>query len=402
MATIQSSIQLMDGMSKPLTSIVNAVNLTISALQKVNGTNVNIDTSELIGARGEIVRAGADLRKIEEDIAANIKRNENAQNNFNNSLRNGVSNADNLYSKIKRFVGVYAGIQGLKNSLNLSDTLTQNSARLDLMLGTYNSSAEKVVNSNETLTSNIDNSKNLQNFDNTKNIISSERNLVNNISSSFDNTKNIINNTEKNLTNNINESISSNVLNNQINNNSLDNTKTIITENQGANINLPQLQDMIFQSAQRSRGNFLDQSQTVSKLGILAPNAFKGSEEIVNFSELMSKSFKIGGASQQEQSAGMYQLTQAMASGRLQGDEFRSIMENAPMLAQAISKYMGVSVGTLREMSSEGKITADVIKNAMFYAAADINEKFNAIPKTFGDAVTNMKNNFIKEFLPIS
>lgn len=415
MATIQSSIQLMDGMSKPLTSIVNAINLTISALDKVNKTNVNIDTSELTGARAEIIRAGADLKRIENDIAENIKRSEEAQNNFNNSLKNGVSNADNLYSKIKRFVGVYAGIQGLKNSLNLSDTLTQNSARLDLMLDNYNSPVEDTINNNETLMNNIDNSKYLQNFENTKNIISNEKNLVNNISSSvssnilnnqtsssFDSTKNIINNTEKNLTNNISESVSSSILNNQISNNSIENTRNVITENQGANINLPQLQDMIFQSAQRSRGDFLDQSQTVSKLGILAPNAFKDSKEIVNFSELMSKSFKIGGASQQEQSAGMYQLTQAMASGRLQGDEFRSIMENAPMLAQAISKYMGVSVGTLREMSSEGKITADVIKNAMFYAAADINEKFDAIPKTFGDALVNMKNNFVKEFIPIS
>ncbi len=218
----------------------------------------------------------------------------------------------------------------------------------------------------------------------------------------MDNTKNIVNNIEKNLTNNISENISSNILNNQISNNSLDNTKTVITENQEANINLPQLQDMIFQSAQRSRGNFLDQSQTVSKLGILAPNAFKDSKEIVNFSELMSKSFKIGGASQQEQSAGMYQLTQAMASGRLQGDEFRSIMENAPMLAQAISKYTGVSVGTLREMSSEGKITADVIKNAMFYIANDINKKFESIPTTFNDVVVNLKSNFIRAYEPIS
>ena len=235
---------------------------------------------------------------------------------------------------------------------------------------------------------NTDNSVYSNVLNNNKSIVNNaEKNLINNINNSLDNTKNIVNNIEKNLTNNISENISSNILNNQISNNSLDNTKTVITENQEANINLPQLQDMIFQSAQRSRGDFLDQSQTVSKLGILAPNAFKDSKEIVNFSELMSKSFKIGGASQQEQSAGMYQLTQAMASGRLQGDEFRSIMENAPMLAQAISKYMGVSVGTLREMSSEGKITADVIKNAMFYAAADINEKFDAIPKTFGDAL---------------
>ena len=80
----------------------------------------------------------------------------------------------------------------------------------------------------------------------------------------------------------------------------------------------------------------------------------------------MVKSFKIGGASGQEQSAGMYQLTQALASGRLQGDEFRSIMENAPMLAQAISNYVGVGMGDLRQLSSEGKLTAEIIKNAMF------------------------------------
>ena len=185
MATIQSSIQLMDGMSKPLTSIVNAINLTISALDKANKTNVNIDTSELTGARTEIIRAGADLKRIENDIAENIRRSEEAQNNFNNSLKNGVSNADNLYSKIKRFVGVYAGIQGLKNSLNLSDTLTQNSARLDLMLENFNSPAENIVNKKESLTTNIDNSV---------------------YSSVLDNTKNIINNTEKNLMNNTDNS----------------------------------------------------------------------------------------------------------------------------------------------------------------------------------------------------
>ena len=86
MATIQSSIQFMDGMSKPLASIVSAINLTISALDKVNGTNVNINTSELTGARAEIIKAGADLKRIENDIAENIRKNEEAQNDFNRSL----------------------------------------------------------------------------------------------------------------------------------------------------------------------------------------------------------------------------------------------------------------------------------------------------------------------------
>jgi len=98
----------------------------------------------------------------------------------------------------------------------------------------------------------------------------------------------------------------------------------------------------------------------------------------------------------------MYQLTQAMAAGRLQGDEFRSIMENAPMLAQAISKYMNVSMGDLRKMSSEGLITAETIKNALVSASDETNKKFESIPKTFGALWTEFKNNFIKNvFEPI-
>jgi len=106
-----------------------------------------------------------------------------------------------------------------------------------------------------------------------------------------------------------------------------------------------ELQNMIFASAQRSRAAYFDTAQVVSRFGILAGHAFTNNEEAVYFAELMNKQFKIGGASIQEQTAAMYQLTQAMASGRLQGDEFRSIMENAPMLAQAIADYMGKSVG---------------------------------------------------------
>lgn len=162
-----------------------------------------------------------------------------------------------------------------------------------------------------------------------------------------------------------------------------------------------QLQNMIFQSAQRSRGAYLGTAQTVAKLGILAKDAFSSNGEIIAFAEQMNKQFKIGGASIQEQAAGMYQLTQAMASGRLQGDEFRSIIENAPMLAQAIAKYTGKSMAELREMSSEGQITADIIKKAMFAAADETNERFAKIPKTFGDIWASVKNGAIKAFEPV-
>ena len=162
-----------------------------------------------------------------------------------------------------------------------------------------------------------------------------------------------------------------------------------------------ELQNMILASAQRSRAEYGATAAAVSKLGILASEAFSGTEEIVAFSELMNKSFKVGGASIQEQTSAMYQLTQAMAAGKLQGDEFRSIMENAPMLAEAIAKFTGKSKGELKEMSSEGLITADIIKGAMFAAAEDINTKFETMPKTFGDIWTDVKNMTLKAFQPV-
>lgn len=163
-----------------------------------------------------------------------------------------------------------------------------------------------------------------------------------------------------------------------------------------------QLQQAIFQSAKNSRAGFLDTASVVSKLGLLAPQAFNSNMETVKFSELMAKSFKVGGATTSEQTSGMYQLTQAMASGKLQGDEFRSIMENAPLLAQAISKYTGKSMGDLKDMSKEGLITSDVIKNAVFAMSDEINTKFDSIPRTFGDVLTQIKNNAVNSFMGIS
>lgn len=163
-----------------------------------------------------------------------------------------------------------------------------------------------------------------------------------------------------------------------------------------------ELQDKIFAASQRSRGSYDDMTKSVAKLGLLAGDAFKSNDEMIAFSEMMNKSFKVSGAGQQEISAAAYQLTQAMASGRLQGDEFRSIMENAPMLADAIAKYMGKSKGELKELSGEGVITSDIIKNALFSAADDINQKYEQMPKTFADAMTSIQNNAQKTLQPVA
>lgn len=152
------------------------------------------------------------------------------------------------------------------------------------------------------------------------------------------------------------------------------------------------LQEEIYQAAQRSRGVYGGMVDITAKLGLLAGDAFNGNDELVAFTELMQKSFKISGASATEASNAMYQLTQAMASGRLQGDEYRSIIENAPMLADAIADYVGVSRGELKELSSDGAISADIIKAAVFNMADDVETKFAQMPMTFSDAWTMIKN----------
>ena len=165
-----------------------------------------------------------------------------------------------------------------------------------------------------------------------------------------------------------------------------------------------QLQEQIYASAQRSRGSYQAMTESVAKLGILAGKAFNGTDEMVAFTELLNKNFVVGGASATEQASAMYQLTQAMASGRLQGDEYRSIIENAPLLAQSIEDYMrnvqGVQ-GTMKEWASEGLLTADVIKVALFNSAEEIENRFANMPMTWGQVWTGVLNKLYKISQPI-
>lgn len=162
-----------------------------------------------------------------------------------------------------------------------------------------------------------------------------------------------------------------------------------------------ELQDKIYRASQRSLSSYNDTAASVAKLNLLAKDAFKSNDEALRFTELMNKSFSVSGAGTQEKQAGMYQLTQAMASGRLQGDEFRSIMENAPLLGQAIADATGVGMEGLKEMSSKGEITADIIKKSLFAAATEIEDKFNKMPLTFADAVTVFNNWAQRAFEPL-
>lgn len=156
-----------------------------------------------------------------------------------------------------------------------------------------------------------------------------------------------------------------------------------------------QLSRDIYDSAQRSRGNYLATSRVIGRMGILAGHAFANNNELIAFTELVNKAFLVGGSAPQEQKAAMYQLTQAMASGRLQGDEMRTIRESAPLIKKAIQNYMGLDDAAFKEAQKNGEITAEVIKNAVFQKATEIENKFNELPITFGQAMTMAGNSLL-------
>lgn len=159
-----------------------------------------------------------------------------------------------------------------------------------------------------------------------------------------------------------------------------------------------ELQTDIFNAANDSHASYQSMSDMVSKLGLMAGDAFSNNDEIVDFAEQVSKQFVISGASAGETSNAMLQLTQAMASGVLRGDELNSIFENSPTLIQTIADYLGVPIGEIRNMASEGEITADIIKNSMFKAANATDAKFEAMGMTFGQAWTIFQNKSNRAF----
>ena len=162
-----------------------------------------------------------------------------------------------------------------------------------------------------------------------------------------------------------------------------------------------ELQDRIFDSAQKSRGSYQDTADLVSKLGLNAKDAFENTAQIVDFAEQVNKQFVISGASAEETKNATLQLTQALSSGVLRGDELRSIFEQAPTLIQSIANYMGVPIGRIRDMAAEGQITAETVKNALLECADETNAKFASMPLTFSQLWTNFKNRAMQAFQPV-
>ena len=162
-----------------------------------------------------------------------------------------------------------------------------------------------------------------------------------------------------------------------------------------------ELTNMVYAAAQNSRGAFSDMAANVAKIGNLAGDAFSSSEQIVVFAEQLNKQMKLSGASTQEASAAMLQLTQSLAKGCLNGDELTSVMENGSAVTKTIAEYMGITQGELKDLAAEGQVTSDIIIAAMLGAADQTNAAFETLPMTWADVWQSMKNSALVAFRPV-
>lgn len=158
----------------------------------------------------------------------------------------------------------------------------------------------------------------------------------------------------------------------------------------------------LFESAQRSRADYFATANAAATMGITAKDTFGSSKEVISFMELANKQFTIAGTEGAAKEGAMLQLQQAMSMGVLRGQEFRSVQQGMPTMIDYLAKHLGKTKAQIKEMADQGKLTAGVVKAAMFGAADDINKKFESMPKTLGQIGTSIKNTFIKNFEPVS
>lgn len=300
MASIATSIQIIDRVSAPINNMIVALDNMCSAYESVQDSmNTGFNTRTIDQARQAIDAAAQQVTQL----GNNIEDNEEHQQNFNRSVQNGSSAMDGLLGKVTSLVAAYATFQTVEKVMDMSDELTLTTARLDMM------------------------------------------------------------------------------------NDGLQSTE--------------QLVNMVYASAQDARGSFSDMTAVVAKFGNNAKDAFSSSEEVVAFANLIQKQMTIAGASTQEASNAMLQLSQALGSGVLRGDELNSIFEQAPNLIQSIADYLDVPIGKIREMAQDGQLTADIVKNAIFASADDINAKFEQMPMTWGQVWTTMGNAALMQMQPV-
>lgn len=161
------------------------------------------------------------------------------------------------------------------------------------------------------------------------------------------------------------------------------------------------VQDQVFAAAQRARGNYQEMLDMVGKFGMRAGDAFTNTNETIKFAENLNKMYAIAGANQMETASATLQLTQALGSGVLRGQELNAVFNAAPNVIQTVADYMGVPIGKIRELAAEGKVTASIVKNALLSATEDIDKQFSQMPTTFGQVMNSIANQALMAFQPV-
>lgn len=434
MATIKSALSLYDGMSGPLKNIHTALNIVLNSFEAVQDASGNvIDTSAIQEARDELARAGSQLDQMEQ----NIREAEQAQDQFNGSVREGANAADGLaskFSKLKTIVATLGISAGIKKLGELSDQFTSTRARLNLIAddgGSVEAVQQKLNALNQDQT--VDVAANIKNTVTTTgteavdqlanklndlnrnanvSVTASDHGTVDEIGNQIDQLGkaveipvNVTNRNQPDTLGNAAEIAVTATDNGTIDDlgnrlDGLNQNVTVpveVTDNNSVEI----LETKIMASAQRARSSYFDTANAIASMGANARSAFATNDELIAFMEQINKQFVIGGASAQGQAAAMLQLTQAMGAGALRGEELNSILENAPGIARAIEQYMGVAEGSIKKYAEEGLITAEIVKNAMFAAADETNAKFDSMPMTWAQIWTSMQNRAILALQPI-
>lgn len=268
-------------------------------IQQQNCLNAAMESADISDINAAYINLSRNISNTERYI----RDNTDEQGRFNNSIRDGTQQADNLMRTIKSAVAAYLSIQTVKKVLDISDNIVLTTSRLNIM------------------------------------------------------------------------------------NDGLQTTDELVK--------------MVYASAQDARGSFDSMARLVARFGNNAKDAFGSSQEVVAFTNLVQKQMTIAGATTQEAANAMLQLSQALGSGVLRGDELNSIFEQAPNLIQSIADYLNVPIGQIREMAQEGQLSANVVKAAVFASADDINAKFNEMPMTWGQTWQLMKNTALMNFQPV-
>ena len=329
-ASVAAQMQFLSpGAAADINSIGTRLSSIQQRIQQIENNKLNIGTDtanaeleQLRGQLGQALQAQQALNDAIESMdvsAANeaylkllqtikntqrcIRDNADAQGRFNQTIDEGKSSADGLMKSIKSAVAAYASIQTAGKIIELSDTMTQTTARLNLIVDDGGSVEE--------------------------------------------------------------------------------------------------LQNKIYASAQASRASYQSTADAIAKMGSNAGDAFSSNDELIAFMEQVNKQFTIAGTDAQGIDAAMLQLTQAMGSGVLRGEEFNSILEQAPNIIQSIADYMDVPKGALKDMAADGYVTAETVKSAMFAAADDTNAKFESMPMTFSQIWTSFQNTALIAFQPV-